>query len=161
MSHRVLVLLDLEETVIDDWEQRNLLLGNIAKINDLLRWMSIDSDLTIGLMSWAVWDDKDKSNVLEKLLPVLNEVLAEPMSPKFVLSMQDWGDLVLSHCKLKLTRDDMFDMFRKEEVLFSLRTSSFLNQFNAVFLIDDAVTHQTTFGVDGKTQFGILNVKEM
>lgn len=161
MTQRVLVLLDLEETVIDDWEQRNLLPGNIAKINGLLRWMSIDSELTIGLMSWAVWDDKDKNNVLEKLLPDLNGVLAVPVAPQFVLSMQDWGDLVLGHCKLKLSRDDMFDMFRKEEVLFSLRTSDFLNQFNAVFLIDDAVTHQTAFGVEGKTQFGIINIKEV
>ncbi len=96
---------------------------------------------TIGLMSWAVWNDKDKALFNKHLRDELEAVLEVQFSDEWVLSMDDWSDMLFKHCKKKLSRDDLFDCFGKQEVLFlaSRFVPAFKDQF--VLLVDDVVEH--------------------
>ena len=135
----MLILLDLEETVVEDWSNMTLLPRECMAIRSFLR--TCHPGATIGLMSWAVWNDKDKALFNKHLRDELEAVLEVKFSDEWVLSMDDWSDMLFKHCKKKLSRDDLFDCFGKQEVLFlaSRSVPAFKDQF--VMLIDDAVEH--------------------
>ena len=56
MERPTLVLLDLEETVVDDWQSRNFLFHKMERVK---RFLEQFKPFTLGLMSWAVYDDAD------------------------------------------------------------------------------------------------------
>lgn len=135
----MLILLDLEETVIEDWSNMSLMPRECMAIRNWLK--TCHPGATIGLMSWAVWNDEDKALFNKHLRDELEAVLEVQFSDEWVLSMDDWSDMLFKHCKKKLSRDDLFDCFGKQEVLFlaSRFVPAFKDQF--VLLIDDVVEH--------------------
>ncbi len=140
----MIVFLDLEETVIDDWHSGMLLPGNIAVIRSLLQ----DND-RLGLMSWAVWGDTDKGIFTREFQPCLENInnLWKPFDPDLIWSMDDWANEVFKHTNLKVSRQDLFDVFKKQEVLFKLARHHPLFRNQVVALIDDAVEHDMTITV--------------
>jgi hypothetical protein len=135
----MLILLDLEETVIEDWSNMSLMPRECMAIRSFLR--TCHPGATIGLMSWAVWHDKDKALFNKHLRDELEAVLEVKFSDEWLLSMDDWAKMLFHHCKKKLSRDDLFDCFGKQEVLFlaSRFVPAFKDQF--VLLVDDVVEH--------------------
>ena len=135
----MLILLDLEETVIEDWSNMSLMPRECMAIRNWLK--TCHPGATIGLMSWAVWNDKDKASFNKHLRDELEAVLEVQFSDEWVFSMDDWSDMLFKHCKKKLSRDDLFDCFGKQEVLFlaSRFVPAFKDQF--VLLVDDVVEH--------------------
>ena len=131
----MLILLDLEETVIEDWSNMSLMPRECMAIRSFLR--TCHPGATIGLMSWAVWNDKDKALFNKHLRDELEAVLEVKFSDEWLLSMDDWAEMLFRHCKKKL----FFDCFGKQEVLFlaSRFVPAFKDQF--VLLIDDVVEH--------------------
>lgn len=138
----MIIFLDLEETVIDDWHSGMLLPGNIAIIRELLQ----DND-RLGLMSWAVWGDTDKGIFTRDFQSYLEDNLGHAFDPALIWSMDDWNTELFKATGLKLDRQDMFDMFKKEEVLFKLARFHPLFKNQVVALIDDAIEHDMTITV--------------
>lgn len=140
-----IVLLDLEQTVIDDWEQRNALTCNIERIAKFLQ-----PDDQLGLMSWAIWDGEDKHKFQTELQLSLEEALKKPFTQEFIFSMMDFSDIILKRKHKWVSKEDMFDLFGKEECLLQLLRLRHFAPGAEIFLIDDCVSHGLTFRLDGQ-----------
>lgn len=138
-----LVFLDLEETLIDSWDEGNTLLFNVEKVKSLLTNVGA-STVTLGLMSWAVWDSKDKFTFNEKFRKPLEDALGFQFDTNFVWSMEDWQHEASKATGKFLTKEDLFDVCGKQELLFLMRNcKKFTNKH--VHLVDDKVDHRLSF----------------
>lgn len=134
-----LILLDLEETVIDNWDNGCILRGKVSKIKDFLSNFD-PSDTELGLMSWAVWDDRDVKAFDKRFL---TDILTALDWPEFnhTWSMDDWNKMI-GRCSCKhYSKQDMFDMFTKEHVLLILAMKHERFKNCNIYLIDDTVPH--------------------
>jgi hypothetical protein len=156
----MIVFLDLEQTVINCWDDQSLILRHIEKIK---HWLSENNlDVKLGLMSWAVWDENDKNLFNIHIRPRLEEALGKSFNDSFVLSMDDFASKILECCGKMISRDDMFDMFNKETTLFTLTRSHPMFKFEHVFLIDDAVEHGLNWeSTNNHCHCTILNITKM
>ena len=156
------VFLDLEETCIDDWGTATPLVQNLQKIDWFVNGKEIIIpplkknqepvvspaapmvNLHLGLMSWAVWDRDDKQRFLEKMREPIEKAIKRQFDESLILSMEDWARLVFECSGLRVTREDMFDIYGKPDVLFMLmrKHPMFIN--STTFLVDDAYEHQLT-----------------
>lgn len=159
----VVVFVDLEETLVDVWHEGNFLEVGLRRTRKLLDDLMLDSGVKpqLGLMSWAVWDSKDLVDFNRRFRGVLESELRTKFAMEHTLSMDDWSHLVLTETKKRLSRQDMFDMFGKEEVLSRLvRSKHFLN--TKVFLVDDRVSHNLHVECpEFASSVTFLNVNEM
>ena len=134
-----LVLLDVEQTLTEDWISRSaapaLLMDNIELVRAEL---GTNADLEMGLMSWAIQDEGDMDAFQRLLRPALEEVLRHSFTDRWCLSMDQWAnELLVSSGKL-LSREDIFDIFGKPELLFKLATIHPELQGRDVTLLDDS-----------------------
>lgn len=150
-----IVLLDLEQTVIDDWEHMNALPENITKI----RWAIRRTDCKLGLMSWAVWNEVDKETFKFRLQGPLEEMLGMKFSEELIFSMHDFSDIILKRKHKWVTRDDMFDLYGKEECLLQLLRLEHFGPNARITLIDDVVDHNLEFA-KGKSKVRFINVDD-
>ncbi len=154
------VFLDLEETVIDDWSTRNFLVRNIDKIEAFLNGRDVVIkngnkpivspatpllNMRLGLMSWAVWDSRDKAIFVNEIQPELEKMLGCKFDPSYIWSMDDWAKAILGNFNKKIDRDDMYDLYGKPEVLIALARTNPEFKNSTIFLIDDAYEHLMTF----------------
>lgn len=156
----MLVFLDLEETLVDDWNSQLLLTANVRVVRSFLS--TLPPSTKVGLMSWAVWDERDKALFNKDLRPFLEAELNVQFSDEFVWSMDDWAQEVFNSTGMKLSREDLFDVFGKHEVLFKLSRHSSKFEGERVFLVDDVAEHKLEWSVPhNKCSATMLNVKEM
>lgn len=159
-----LVFLDLEETLVDNWNDGNLLEVGLHRTREFLKELKEVGapPAVVGLMSWAVWNSDDKVDFDKRFRPFLEAELRVKFDPQFFWSMDDWCTELLKHAKKKLDRADLFDMFGKEEVLMRLARCHPAFRDREVFLVDDRVNHELVCHVP---QTGclvtLLNVNEM
>lgn len=130
------VFLDLEETLVDDWNSGLFMPRHMDCVKEFL---ANRPGARVGLMSWAVWDERDKERFRKEFQPDLERNLN--CTFELVWSMDDWAEELFKHSKKRLSRDDLFDMFGKHEVLFMLCRTHPLFRGEDVFLVDDAVEH--------------------
>lgn len=135
LEHPVIIFLDLEETLIDNWENGWLL---PEKVN-AIRAMCAPFNAKVGLMSWAVWDESDKVKFNTNLRLELEEALGAKFSDDFVWSMDDWAKQLLEFQGKSVSRKDLFDIFGKHEVLFMVSRCHPAFKGHNVILFDDAV----------------------
>ena len=153
-----LVLLDLEETLVNNWDEFFPLRSGFQRVTDFLK--KLEGPTKVGVMSWAVWDDRDKQK-LERELPMLEKLLGRKFDPEWVLSMDDWAKLLFTETGFHVERSEMFDLCKKEDVLFRLRKAPVFKD-HKVFLIDDAVSHLEAWSrPDNNCTVVMLNVFEM
>lgn len=156
------VFLDLEETCIDDWTTGVLLEKNLAKIEEFLNGRDrviapfkknqepIVSkatpiiNLRLGLMSWAVWNDADVREFNELLRAPIEAAIKRKFDEDLIWSMKDWAKAIAESSNKVLLENDMFDLYGKPEVLFSLMRNHPMFDQSTIFLIDDAYEHQLT-----------------
>lgn len=156
----MLVFLDLEETLVDDWSSQLLLTANVRVTRSFLK--TLPPGTKVGLMSWAVWDERDKSLFNKDLRPFLEAELDVQFSDDFVWSMDDWAQEVFNSTGMKLSREDLFDVFGKHEVLFKLSRHSPKFEGHQVVLVDDVAEHMLKWDVPhNRCSATMLNVKEM
>lgn len=169
------VFLDLEETIIDTWQDGNILGHGVDRICEFIngkdKWFQNNTilapatpllNMKLGLMSWAVWDHKDKEAFNTRFRPHLEQLLDCKFDDRFVLSMDDWAQLIFRHFNKKFSRQDLFDIFSKPEVLFALARTNPDFHKSTVFLIDDAYEHLMTFkSPRNKCHVEIRNINNM
>lgn len=136
-----LVFLDLEETVIASWDDQTLLPGRIAHIKEFLDGATAHDGVEIGLASWAVWNDRDKSQFNNNLREDLENALGHKFDDRFVWSMDDWAKELFVHTGKLMERSELFDIFGKEEVLIKMARCHPLFSDKNVLLFDDRVEH--------------------
>lgn len=114
------------------------------KISAIAKFLS-ENDARVGLMSWAVWHFADKEQFESRFRHDLEFMLQHQFDDKLVWSMDEWAVEIFKHRRKKVSRDDMFDMFGKQEVLLSLARNHPEFKGHEVVLFDDAVEHMMEF----------------
>lgn len=168
------IFLDLEETLIESWSDRTLLIPKVKLIEKFIQFKLKESrqmlgrrfanpPLTMpqfGIMSWAIWNDADKREFQQEIQLWLEEKMRITFRQDLILSMDDWALLVMKHTGLKLSRQDIFDFCSKETVLFWLRNATQGFPEGEITLIDDAVTHNNVI-ISGTRKINIMNVDKL
>lgn len=151
----MLVLADLEETLIQEWSNPLLIPGRISIIRDHLQQ---HPTAQLGLMSWAVWDSRDLDIFNRTLRPILEQELGHNFDERWTLSMDEWGQEMFTHARKRLDRDEMFDLFGKEDVFLILarRHPEWLGR--QIFLFDDAVPNAKFSILDKGTHAHMVNI---
>jgi hypothetical protein len=156
-----ITLLDLEGTVIKSWEDPTWIsVGENVRKYVTGEWLGPPGEglARLGLMSWAVYNDRDKAIFNKSIRPWLEERINKKFDDDLILSMDDWADRVFEATNCKVSREDMFDVCKKEDVLFKLRKHPMFHH-TCTFLLDDAVDkHLYIECLDNKSKFLIRNV---
>lgn len=155
----MIIFLDLEQTLIDDWGTKNTMPDNLVKIARFINYVhqtGFVDEINVGIMSWALWSDIDKEE-FNKFFPLLQHAISEHLDSsvrsavKFddslMMTMQDWSHRLLVHCNKNLSMTDMFDMVGKQETLFMLSRHDPTFSNETIVLIDDTVEHDMTVEV--------------
>lgn len=161
----MILFLDLEETVITNWSDAVLMNDNIKRIKDEMNcYKTRNVNIRLGLMSWAVWDDKDKE-CFNSFRSVLETELEHSFEDELIWSMNDWAEAMLVARGVHLTRQDMFEwmeVFGKVEVLFVLTRSHNTFTGQTVMLIDDIVEHDLQWHSNNNRSVCIIkNIKQL
>jgi len=136
------VFLDLEETVIESWNNPDWLSLKADIIREVINVLKRENTtVQLGLMSWAVWDDADKKVFNKKLREPIEQSLKLEFSDDLILSMDDWIQLVMVNSGMRLSRADVHDLSSKETILFWLRDAKHDFPTGSIILIDDAIKH--------------------
>lgn len=159
----MLVFLDLEETLVDNWDNMFLLLPKVDLVRDLLAQKRTQHEtVRVGLMSWAVWDDKDKAKFNKDLRDFLEKNLNCTFDSDLVWSMDDWCKEVLKCTGKKVDRADVFDLFNKEVILGELCRKHPLFVNETVLFVDDTATHNMSVLVPHRNcVLKCLNINDM
>lgn len=137
MKQKPLILLDLEQTVIGDWwEDRFVHFPSCEKIKTIISERKIE-DFSLGLFSWAVWNDEDKKIFKDELQEPLEKFFNKPF--EMAWSLKDWSEQILKNVGKRTSQDDFFDLLGKHEVLMLARKMPIL-QRNILFF-DDIAHH--------------------
>ncbi len=159
----MLIFLDLEETLIDNWDNGFLLLPKVDAIRTVIAQMhELFGTVQVGLMSWAVWDEKDKAKFNKDLRDFLETNLKCSFDDAFIWSMDDWCNEVLKCTGKKISRDDVFDLFNKEVILGELCRKHPLFADETILFIDDTATHNMSISVPHRNcMLKCLNINDM
>lgn len=168
---KTLALLDLEETLIESFDDALILEGNIRKITEHLCGLvgafvdpaSTLDNLRFNWMSWAIWDWSEKEcEVVGDVMTVLNRDHGWDMHPRMWmnmgLSMEWWVDALMKCEGLRVERQEIPQIFTKQDML--LKTRRLFSDFDRVILFDDTVEHGLTIRSKHCT-IEFQNIKEM
>jgi FMN phosphatase YigB (HAD superfamily) len=154
-----IVLFDLEETLIESWEDPTLLCGQFPKI---LSWVKEQGDFRAGLFSWAVWDANELKKFNKGLRQQIEEVHGfrfddELMFTRnfFLNKFREWFMMPWMDC------DDFTAFFKKRQAIEEVWLRMFDQPNTELVFIDDTipsmmlirddVEHNTLQLVDVKT----------
>lgn len=149
-----IVFLDLEETLIDEWNSANILAPNVDKIRQ-----AIPADARLGIMSWAVWNMRDKDRFNLNMRADLERLLGKSFDDNFIWSMETWAFEFFKSTGKFVEKDDFFDILKKEDILFILSRCHSQFKDATVMLIDDAVQHGLeSHSVQNNCSMKIINI---
>lgn len=135
------ILFDLELTLIESWEDPTLL---DEKIPGLMPWIKRQGAFKAGLLSFAVWDEKD----LKKFNKNLRNPLEEHFGFQFDDSLIFLRDTMLEKTRIWermpfLSTDDFSDFFKKRKAVEDLWLHEFQFPNTELILLDDTVPNLT------------------
>ncbi len=148
--NETLVLLDLEETLVDDWSSFTAV--NVAPVQ---RWVSAlkkvaevnEVPVRFGLFSFAVWNDGDLAR-LQKNREWLEGVFGFQFDDNLLWTVQHISKRVEKACRVNfVSQSDFFDFIgaNKTLTLVSLVSNDPFFKGKNVVLLDDTVEHNATF----------------
>lgn len=152
-----LILLDLEETLIESFDDALILFHNIEKIQKL----PIFHTSVLGLMSWAIWDWTDKEQEVFNDVRAFIETNDTKFDNRFLWSMQEWGHMLMKHTGTSVSREEIHHIFTKEDMIFKLRKFWQDTEFDHIFLIDDAVDDHLSISLNDGTMIYFLDVNAL
>lgn len=131
----MLVLADLEQTLIESWDQPVLMPHRAGMVRDFL---AAHPDAELGLMSWAVYDDRDMDIFRRQMAPDLEQFLGRSWCRRWTLSLDQWGQELSRATNKFLPRQELFDIFGKAEVFLALGRAHPEWVARQIVLFDDA-----------------------
>ena len=175
-TNKIAIFLDLEKTVIDSWDSGKLLESNIAKITRHVRTLNslTDTKLDLGIFSFAIWNDNDRIEFIEKMLPAIEEVIRIDVNQDLIPSIAD----LVQHIKKKqnlsvFDHNEFFNFFNKKSAFlawgeqFVKASAEQPPQFKMIELIDDMVDNSIMhlmskpFADTDTTVVSTININDM
>lgn len=160
----ITIFFDLEETLIESWEQPNWLSDNAEAIKTFIKIMYSaykTPSVQFGIMSWAIYDADEKDQFKRRFAETIEDGLGIKLQDDLILSMDDWMSLVMRSSGLRISRDEIFEMANKETILFWLLKASAADfPTGKIYLIDDAVGHNDFMeSIEHDREIRLLNIK--
>ena len=157
--------LDLEETVIDEWDSDVVRHATCRRVRHAMREAAKDlfpgGRVLLGLMSWAVYHDKDLTAFKDRFRQELEWCLEHHFEDSLLWHMDEWckqfGRCSVRGAVKKVSRDDLYDLCGKHEVLFAMRNHPELKSCK-VTLVDDMAEHGLCVN-KGNFRLNFLNVR--
>jgi hypothetical protein len=145
-----LVLLDLEETLIDEWDSFTLV--NVAPVQRWVAGLKSAADATqvpvrFGLFSFAVWNAGDLAR-FQKQRDFLESVFGFKFDDNLLWTVEDISKRVEKACRVHfVSKNDFFDFIgaNKTLTMVSLVGNDPFFKGKNVVLLDDTVEHDATF----------------
>jgi len=144
MKNNMIVLFDLERTVIDTWDNRQLITNNIKKIKTLLSQLELnDFKCTFGVYSYAIWCINNLKILKSEIIPRLEKSLKIKFDDSYIFHMDDiMNDFAKKHTGIDyraycyaISKEMSIMDFQKDNLKF-LKAD--------ITLIDNNVTHAMT-----------------
>lgn len=151
----MIVLTDLEETLIQSWQDPVALPDRAAVVR---RFLADWPEARLGLMSWAVHDDADLSTFTRDLQPAVEHLLGRPFDARWRLSLDQWGAELFGCTRKRLPREELFDVFGKADLFLALARHHPEWQDETILLFDDAFDDLMLEVPGRRTQARIVNV---
>lgn len=147
------VFLDLEETVLNNWED-----GLLVNIDKVSAWLDKLNVTKVHLFSFAVWNDKDKDRFNQEFKLPLEKALGVTFvdSP----SVEDFMDADRQVTGVRL--DHLWEYCQVRGKVDGFRSWCKLNfdgQHNV--LLDDVVPNATWHNADSGLELQYVNVKDL
>jgi hypothetical protein len=150
-----LLLLDLEETLVDDWDAFNPV--RVPQVSKFIQSQEWDA---IGLFSFAVWDANDMVKFEFRHRKFLEEVFGFKFTNEFLWSVEDLKSLLRFVTTVDNTEDDFVWQWSKEWALMCLSKLKQLHD-TEVTLLDDTVRNMTVELPDTNSRLIFVNVKTL
>jgi len=173
---KTLILFDLEETLIESFDDAAILTGNVNKIKRAIDARKFAHDLIaslaeppeehtfeFGWMSWAIWEwTVGEYQLATEVIQVLDRDhdfnCQQRWSTLSDWSMVAWANLILKHTRSHFKRSELSQYFSKEDILLKVREE--FKEFDRVILFDDTVEHGLTIESSHCT-IEFQNIKDM
>jgi hypothetical protein len=136
-----ILLLDLENTIIWDWETNSRLMCSRFPI--LKEWVmsQLGNNTRVGLLSWAVWNPKDLKEFNEN--GIRNDIELThhfKFDDELIFTLEDCIVMAREWFKMPfLTQSDFFDFVKKRHMAEELWLHKFDEPDTKVILFDDTV----------------------
>ena len=135
-----ILLLDLENTIIEDWSEAPNLLGD--SYPELKEWVGshVVQNARVGLLSWAIWNDDDLIKFNKRFRPVIEDGHGFKFDDslifnrdKLLTKFQGWKRMPF------LDGDDFMSFFNKRIVCEELWLHEFSEPETKIVFLDDTV----------------------
>lgn len=138
------LFLDLEETVIDHWNSRTLLMKELHFIKQAIEFRNANHEqpfVELGLFSYAVDNDKDLAVFEEELRKPIEDILGLKFNPKYLLTIETIKKLYTNATGLVFIEYTDFRDFCGDKAFTFFRIAPVVleDSVKAAFLIDDLV----------------------
>lgn len=154
MAEKSLLLLDLEDTLINDWDDFTAVrVPQVRVFLDSHRWSAV------GLFSFAVWDDRDLLR-FHNHKQYLEEVFGFEFNNNFVWSVDQLKAWLARVTNKHFPRDDIVWNWSKEWTLLTLARDEFFHNRH-VTLLDDEVRNMDVSLMDTNSRLTFVNVKTL
>ncbi len=152
------LLLDLELTLIQSWEEPDWLEENANKIKNFINSQNFDS---FGLFSLAVWEDKDVVKFNSFLRPIIEKELGINFDDMWILTKTKIIQKVRQNTKLAFFGQDIndFDFFLQKDHLLTFLILNNAWPNTNITLIDDTVKNCNLI-LDNSTT-NIININNL
>lgn len=138
---KTILLLDLENTIIWDWNTDTRLMCSRFPI--LKQWVlsHVGNNTHIGLLSWAVWNKKDlntfNNNGIREDIEITHKI---KFDDSLLFTLEDCIDKARSWFKMPfLDTHDFFDFVKKRQMAEELWLNDFNQPDTKLILFDDTV----------------------
>jgi len=135
MEKQRILFLDLEQTIIDVWQDANIIQVQVPFIKEVIRKFKPEH---IGIFSFAIDNESDKEHFRNRMQDKIEMAIGMKITWKHIMSTSEMIKLIkkLNHT-VAMDAVDFFTWFNKEKALIDcLKASSFQGR---ACLIDDTV----------------------
>jgi len=131
--------LDLEGTIIKDWQEPVILWSKVDRIKRMIEIDETQGELgKLGIFSWAIWDDKDKQKFEDTLYKPISNAIGMQIDLDSIPSVDDLVTLFSTEGYTRHERQDIFDFYNKESAFIKYCRLHYKE--GSFILMDDVVT---------------------
>jgi len=155
-----IILFDLEETLIEDWNVPTLLCEQFPKIKE---WIAKEGEFQSGIFSWAIWDQKDLTSFNKELRGRIEESHNIHFNDNLIFlrddilkSFREWFHMPF------MDSDDFMAFFKKRQAIEELWLRHFNQPDTELVFLDDTVPNMVCVISDVKNNIlRLVNSKDI
>lgn len=151
-----LLFLDLEETVIESWD--NPLLMNVSNVREFI---ASARPTAIGIFSWAIWSEDDRTLAKTEIIPVLNKVFNISIDLSFIPTKDETISGAVAPFKWDNDIHESLLLSGNKGLVFQEWVRKANLPFDKIILLDDMVPNLSITDKSTNQTIDLVNVKDL